>query len=139
MNYLGAIGVRARLRTLERAAFQKQWQERKLKALVQGQNGMFGGAVVRIEQIMLPGGAFAAGSYPEIEQLFQQQAKERDRAKREALLHAIQRIAYERAMFAPIFQQAQINGVGPRLEIPAAGLVEHVPFLLPYEDLRLRP
>jgi peptide/nickel transport system substrate-binding protein len=139
VNYLGAIGVRARLKALERAAFQKQWQERKLKAPVQGQNGMFGGALMRIEQIMLPSGTFAGGSYPEIAQLFQQQAKESDRARREALLHAIQRVAYERAMFAPIFQQAQLNGVGPRLEVPATGLVDQVPFLLPYEDLRLRP
>jgi peptide/nickel transport system substrate-binding protein len=139
VNYLGAIGVRARLRPLERAAFQKQWQERKLKPLVQGQNGMFGGAVPRIERLMVSGGSFAAGSYPEIEQLFQQQARESDRARREALLHAIQRVASERVMFVPIFQQAQLNGVGPRVEQPGIRLVEHVPFLLPYEDLRLKP
>jgi hypothetical protein len=71
--------------------------------------------------------------------LFQQQAKESDRAKREALLHAIQRIAYERAMFVPIFQQAQLNGIGSRVDARTAGLIEHVPFSLPYEDQRLKP
>ena len=139
VNYLGAIGVRARVRPLERAAFQKQWQERVLKPLVQGQNASFGGAVARIERLMVPGGPFASGSYPEIEQLFRQQARESDRARRESLLHAIQRLAHDRAMFAPIFQQAQLNGVGPRVALPTAGLVEHVPFLIPHEDVRLTP
>jgi len=106
---------------------------------VQGQNANFGGAITRIERLMVSGGTFAAGSYAEIDQLFQQQARETDRARREALVHSIQRIACERAMFAPIFQRAQLNGVGPRVEQPGAGLVEHVPFLLPYEDLRLKP
>lgn len=139
VNCLGAIGVRARLHPLERAAFQKQWQERKLKPLVQGQHGSFGSAVARIERLMVSGGPFAAGSYPDIEQLFQQQAKEPDRGKREALLHAIQRVAYERAMFVPIFQLAQLNGVSSRVELPRSGPVEHIPYLLPYEDLRLKP
>jgi hypothetical protein len=72
------------------------------------------------------------------EHLFRQQAAEADRGRREALLHAIQRIAYERVMFVPILQQAQLNGVGPRVELPGSGLVEHIPFLMPYEDLRLK-
>jgi peptide/nickel transport system substrate-binding protein len=138
VNYLGAIGVRARLRPLERAAFQKQWQERKLKPLIQGQVAAFGGAIARIERLMLPGGAFAAGSYPEIERLFQQQAKEPDRATREALVHRIQQLAYDRVMFVPIFQQAQLNGVGARVDQPAGIGIEHIPFALPYEDLRTR-
>jgi peptide/nickel transport system substrate-binding protein len=138
VNYLGAVGVRARLRPLERAAFQKQWQERKLKPLIQGQVAAFGGAIARIERLMLPGGAFAAGSYPEIERLFQQQAKEPDRATREALVHRIQQLAYDRVMFVPIFQQAQLNGVGARVDQPAGIGIEHIPFALPYEDLRTR-
>ena len=138
VNYLAAVGVRARLRPLERAAFLKQWQERKLKPLVQGQFGNFGGAIPRIERLMVSGGSFAAGSYPEIESLFQQQAREPDRAKREALVHAIQRIAYERVMFVPIFQQAQLNGIGTRVDQPGSVGIEHIPFAVPFEDLRVR-
>jgi len=51
---------------------------------------------------MVAASDLAFGSYTEIDELFEQQAKEPTRAKREALLHAIQRIAYERVMFAPI-------------------------------------
>jgi peptide/nickel transport system substrate-binding protein len=138
VNYLGAIGVRARLRPLERGAFVKQWQERQLKPLIQAQQAPFGGAITRIERMMLRNGTFAAGTYPEIETLFEQQARERDRAKREALVHAIQRIAYERVMFVPIFQQAQLNGLGPRVDQPGNVGIEHIPFAVPFEELRVR-
>jgi peptide/nickel transport system substrate-binding protein len=139
VNYLGAIGIRARLRPIERAAFMKQWQERQIKHLVQGVNSSFGNAVTRIERNMVSGGVFAAGSYPEIDDLFQQQAREPDRIRREPLLRAVQRIAYERAMFVPIIQLAQLNGVRSRVEQPAIGLINHHPYSSPYEDLRLRP
>ena len=55
---------------------------------------------------MVSGGDYAFGSYPEIDDLFRQQMQEPDRARRETLLHTIQRIAYERVMFAPIWQGA---------------------------------
>jgi len=137
VNYLRAVGIRARLRPLERAAFLGQWQERKLRGLVQGANSSFGNAVTRIERNMLSSGTFA--SYPEIDDLFQQQTREPDRARREALVHAIQRIAYERAMFVPIFQLAQLNGVRARVAQPGIGLIEHLPYSSPYEDLRVKP
>jgi peptide/nickel transport system substrate-binding protein len=137
VNSLRAVGIRTRLRPLERAAFLGQWQERKLRGLVQGANSSFGNAVTRIERNMLASGPFA--SYPEIDDLFQQQMREADRAKREALVHAIQRIAHERTMFVPIFQLAQLNGVRTRVAQPAIGLVEHLPYSSPYEDVRLKP
>jgi peptide/nickel transport system substrate-binding protein len=137
VNYLRAVGIRARLRPLERAAFLGQWQERKLRGLVQGANSSFGNAVTRIERNMLSSGTFA--SYPEIDDLFQQQTREPDRARREALVHSIQRIAYERAMFVPIFQLAQLNGVRARVAQPGIGLIEHLPYSSPYEDLRVKP
>jgi ABC-type transport system substrate-binding protein len=108
VTHLGAIGIRARLRALERAAFLNQW---KATNLHQSQSSSFGNAVTRIERHMVSGADFAFGSYPEIDDLFQQQMREPDRAKRETLVHAIQRIAYERVMFAPIWQAAQLNGV----------------------------
>jgi len=139
INYLGAVGIRARLRPLERAAFIKHWQEKKATHLLQGASSSFGNAVTRIERHMISSGGFAFGSYPEIEDLFQQQAREPDRARREALLHAIQRIAYERGMFAPIWQVAQLNGVRTRIAQPGIGLIDYLPYSSPYEDLRLTP
>jgi peptide/nickel transport system substrate-binding protein len=88
---------------------------------------------------MTGGGDLAFGSYPEIDELFKQQAREPDRAKREALLHALQRIAYERVMFAPIWQVAQLNGVRAGIDQPGIGLIDFLPYSAPYEDLRLKP
>ena len=65
--------------------------------------------------------------------------REPDRARRETLLYAIQRIAHERVMFAPIWQAAQLNAVRARIEQSGIGLIEYLPYPAPYEDLRLTP
>jgi peptide/nickel transport system substrate-binding protein len=135
VTYLGAVGIRARLRSLERLAFMNQWK--KATNLRQSQSSSFGNAITRIERHMVSGGDFAFGSYPEIDDLFQQQMRESDRTKREALAHAIQRISYERVMFAPIWQVAQLNGVRARIDQPGIGLIDYLPYSAPYEDLRL--
>jgi len=68
--------------------------------------------------------------------LFRDQAGEMDRNRREALLHRIQQLMHERAMFGPIIEQAGLIGVGPRLaEVPT--ITGH-PFISPYEDLKLK-
>ena len=137
ISYLGAVGIRARLRPLERAAFLNYTREKTATQLLQAQSAAFGTAVTRIERHMVSGGDFAFGSYPEIDDLFRQQMRAPDRAKREALVHAIQRIAYERVMFAPIWQAAQLNGVRARIDQAAIGLIDYMPYSVPYEDLRL--
>jgi len=39
---------------------------------------------------------------------------------------------------APIFQQGFIWGVGPRVEVPAAGLIQGYPYAAPAEDMKLK-
>src|SRR5213593_608162 len=53
---------------------------------------------------------------PEIEDLYQTQARELDRKKRERILHQIQQIMYDRVMHVPIYELAFLWGVGPRVE-----------------------
>jgi peptide/nickel transport system substrate-binding protein len=137
VNYLKAVGIRTRLRPMERAAFFSQWRDRKIKNLMGAANGAYGNAATRIERDMISGG-YGFGSYPEIDDLFQQQSRETDRRKREALLHQIQKIAYDRVMFIPIWEFAQLHGVGPRVEEPGLGLIELSPFSSPYEDVKLK-
>jgi len=139
VNYLGAVGIRSRLRSLERAAFGTYARQKTATHLLQGQSSSFGNAVTRIERHMVSGGDLAFGSYAEMDELFRQQAKEASRAKREALLHRIQRLAYEHVMFAPIWQAAQLNGVRAGIEQPGIGLIDYLPYSSPYEDLRVRP
>ena len=138
VNYLGAVGIRARLRPLERAAWLQQWREKKIRNLLQGGAGGFGNAATRIENYMLAGSTYTSGSYPELGDLFAQQARELDRKKREAFLHRIQQIAHEKVMFAPIWELGFLNGVGPRVEEAGLGLIEYQPYSAPYEDLKLK-
>jgi peptide/nickel transport system substrate-binding protein len=63
---------------------------------------------------------------------------ERDHKKREALLHQIQWLVHERAMYAPLYELVWPNGVGPRVAEAGFGLIPHFFYTGPYEDIRLR-
>src|SRR5881409_2631532 len=136
INGLRTVGIRARLRPLERASFYKADQDKQFKHLVRVGSGAAGNAATRIEAFVISGGIRSYGGYPDIDALFRDQAVKMDGKRREALLHKIQQLMYERAMFAPIVEQAGLIGVGPRLaEVPS---IRGHPFISPYEDLRLK-
>lgn len=52
---------------------------------------------------------FSFERYQDIDELFRQQATELNPQQRQALLHRIQRLVHEKAMFAPIWELALIN------------------------------
>jgi peptide/nickel transport system substrate-binding protein len=52
---------------------------------------------------------------PDIDELFRQQADERDSKKREALLFKIQQLTIDRVMYAPVMDLRVLLGVGPRV------------------------
>ena len=137
-GYLAAVGIRTRVRSMERATFFEAWRTKKLTGVILGVSAAPGNAAARLEAFVISSGTYAYGGYPDIDELFRQQAQERDRRKREALLHQIQRLMHERVMFAPIFEPATLHGVGPRVEEPAVGLNQLLYFAAPYEDMRLR-
>jgi peptide/nickel transport system substrate-binding protein len=139
INDFRAVGIRARLRPLERAAFYKADQEKSFKKLVRPGSAAGGNAATRIEAFVVTGGIRAYGGYPDIDGLFREQAVEVDVKKREALLHRIQQLMHERVMFAPILEPAFLSGVGARVEESGIGLIGGIPFSLPYEELRLKP
>jgi peptide/nickel transport system substrate-binding protein len=138
MGYLQAIGIRARLRPLERAAFNKSLADRKLKNLVQIIAGAAGNAATRLEAYVASSGTFAAGGSPDLDGPLREQAVELDRARREAILRRLQQLLHERAMFAPLYDLAFINGVAPRVEESGLGLIAGYAFSAPYEDVRLK-
>jgi peptide/nickel transport system substrate-binding protein len=138
-NSLRAAGIRFKLRPLERAAFFKEYGDKRLRGVVQAGSGAFGNAATRIEAFVAGGGAYAYGSYPDIDGLFREQAAETDRKRREAALHRIQQLVHDKAMFAPIWQLAAMSGVGPRVEESGIGLVSGYAFFSsPYEDVKLK-
>jgi peptide/nickel transport system substrate-binding protein len=137
-NDLAKIGLRTRVRGMERATFMEAWRSKKLGGVVVTVSGAPGNASARIESFVISTSPYASGGYPDVDDLFRQQAQERDRKKREVLLHQIQRLMHERIMFAGIFEPATLHGVGPRVEEPAIGLNPLLYFAAPYEDMRLR-
>ena len=137
MNDLNAAGIRVRSRLMERATFYSSWQEKKLRGLVLVAVGNSGNAASRVEAFIQSKGSFSYGGYPDIDELFQQQARERDTAKREALLHRIQRLTIERVMFAPVMDLRGLIGVGPRVAEHTINSLPLDPFPA-YEDVRLK-
>src|SRR5437773_843178 len=137
-NNLAAVGIRTRIRGMERAAFMEAWRGKKLGGVIVTVSAAPGSTPVRLESFVISGAPYASGGYPDIDEMFRQQAQERDRKKRETILHQIQRLMYERVMFGGIFEPATLHGVGPRVEEPAIGLNAQLYFAAPYEDMRLK-
>jgi peptide/nickel transport system substrate-binding protein len=137
VNDLNAVGIRVKMRPMERAAFYGAWRERKLKGLFTTGSGGSGNAASRIEAFVYSKGAYAYGGYPDIDALFEQQAVERDPAKRQALLHRIQQLMVERVMFGTIYEFRALMGVGPRVAEHAINVIPLYPFPA-LEEMRLK-
>ena len=138
LDNLQAVGIRMKLRPLERAAFIKEYAEKTLKNVIQSGPAPFGNAATRFEAYVIKGGPFVYGSYSDIDALYQQQSVELDHKKREAILHKMQQLLYERTIFAPIWQLAFLNGVGPRVGESGFGLIARFPYTAPYEDITIK-
>jgi peptide/nickel transport system substrate-binding protein len=137
-NYLGAVGIRTKLRPMERAAFLANWKDKKISGLMYAGAGGHGNAATRVQNYFVKDGLYAWGGHPDMDDLFVQQARELDQKRREALLQQIQRLANERVMFAPLWELGFLNGVGPRVEESGLGLIALFPYSSPYEDLKLK-
>jgi ABC-type transport system substrate-binding protein len=74
----------------------------------------------------------------EIDEWFEQQARERDRTKRQALLHRIQQKVYDQAYFLPLWQLGFLCVTGPRVAVSGLGLIPGHIYSAPYEDVRLK-
>ncbi len=138
LNNLREVGIRVKLRPLERAAFFKAYSEKKLKNIVQGASGAFGNCATRAEAFVAKGGAYVYGYYPDIDELFAEQAVQMHHAKRTAILQRLQQLVQEKAIYAPIWQLAFISGVGPRVDQSGFGLIKGFVYTAPYEDLTLK-
>src|SRR2546422_2820828 len=117
--------------------FYATWREKKLRGLFMTAVGNSGNAASRVAEFISSKGAYAYGGYPDIDDLAQQQSGERDVKKREALLHRIQQLTIDRAMFAPIMDLRALMGVGPRM---ADHTINLVPMTVwpSYEDMRVK-
>jgi peptide/nickel transport system substrate-binding protein len=137
-NYLQQIGIRSKLKPVERAAFWSGYADKKYRNLAYTASGAFGNAATRLESFIVKGGPYVYGSYPEIDSLFKDQSGELDRKKREAMLHKIQQLVYEKTMVLPIWELGFLNGHGPRVQESGLGLIPGHAYSAPYEDVKLK-
>ena len=137
-GFLQAVGIRVKVRPLERAAFFKGYQEKKLRNLLYSISGAFGNTATRLEVFVAAGGPYVYGSYPDIDGLFREQAGELDRKRREAMLHRIQQLIHDKAVYAPIWELGFIHAQGPRVAESGLGLITGWAFSAPYEDVTLK-
>lgn len=138
LNNLAAVGIKLQLRPFERAAFDKGFLDKRYKkGIVQASSAAFGNASTRLAVWAIKDGAYAYGSYPEIDALYSQQLHELDEAKRTAILHEMQQAIYDNKMFVPLWQLGFLSVAGPRLKDSTFGSIEGFVYLGPYEDITL--
>ena len=138
VTYLQAVGIKTKLRPIERAGFMKEYQEKKFRNLIYGLSGVSGNAATRLEVFTASSGMYAYGAYPDIDDLFREQGAELDPQKRTAILHRIQELIYDKAMYLPLMQLASLSAYGPRLAEAGLGLIADYPWVAPYEEVKLK-
>jgi peptide/nickel transport system substrate-binding protein len=139
VDNLQQLGIRIKLQPIERAGFFAGYTDKKYtRGIIQGASAAFGNAATRLAAFVVKGGAFAYGSYPDIDELYPQQADELDQKKRTAILEKMQRLVYEKAIYAPIWQLGFLNGVGPRVGESAFGLIPGFAYTAPFEDITIK-
>jgi peptide/nickel transport system substrate-binding protein len=135
---LASVGIKSRMITMERAAFQSAWLTKKLKGICVCIHAVYGNAASRMAEFVPSDGSFARGADPDIDALFKQQARETDRKKREAMLAQIQQLLHDRVRFGPMWEYIWPSGIGPRVGDPALLKIDPYPWSAPLEDVTLK-
>jgi peptide/nickel transport system substrate-binding protein len=138
VNDLGAVGIRAKVRALERAAMFAAHKEKTVRNLTRVGSGAFGNAATRIETFIYSKGAQSFIKDPEIDAWYEQQVKERDRKRRESILHRIQQKVYDEAYVAPFWELGFLCASGPRAAVSGLGLIPLFAYSAPLEEVRLK-
>jgi peptide/nickel transport system substrate-binding protein len=137
-NDLGAVGIRLKVRPMERAAVQTSWKEKTVKNLTRMGSGAFGNAATRVEGFIYSKGMNSFIQDPEIDEWFVQQGKELDPKKREVVLHKIQQKVYDQAYFIPTWELSFLCASGPRVAVSGLGVIPLFAYSGPYEELQLK-
>jgi hypothetical protein len=95
-------------------AHPASWRAPFTSGIFRAASGAFGNTATRLASFIVKGGSNVYGSYSDIDELFPLQADELDPKKRAAILEKMQRLVHEKAINAPIWELAFLNGVGPR-------------------------
>src|SRR2546427_3359741 len=138
VNDLASVGIRGRVRSLERAAFIAAHKEHTLKHLAFQGSGAFGNAATRLGAFVYSKGENSWIKDPEMDVWYEQQATERDQQKRQALLHQIQQKLYDDVRFLPMWGLGFWRAAGPRVAVSGIGLIPLHLYSAPFEDVQLK-
>jgi peptide/nickel transport system substrate-binding protein len=138
VNDFSAVGIRARVRPIERATWIAARNEKTVKHLLWGGSGAFGNAATRIDSFIYSKGSQSFIKDAEIDVWLEKQAVERDRKTREALLHKIQQKVHDEARLIPIWELGFLCASGPRAAVSGLGLIPMFAYSGPYEDVQLK-
>jgi peptide/nickel transport system substrate-binding protein len=138
VNDFAAVGIRAQVRPMERAAVMAAQREKKVRNLTRQGSGAFGNAATRIETYIYSKGSQSFLKDAELDAWYEQQAKEIDRQKRQALLHKIQQKVHDEALFAPLWELGFLCASGPRVAVSGLGMIAGFAYSAPYEEVRLK-
>lgn len=138
VNDFAAVGIRAKVQPLERAAIGAAQREKKVKNLTRQGSGASGNAATRIQAFIYSKGSQSFIKDAEIDAWYEQQAKEQDAKKREELLHKLQRKVYDEAYFIPLWELGFLCASGPRVAVSGLGLIPLHVYSAPYEDVQLK-
>jgi hypothetical protein len=111
-NYLNAVGIRTRVRTMERAALLTAWREKKLKGLFVGATGSAGNASTRLESLATARGVLSYGSIPEVDTSSPPSFRKWTGRSVRRRSSRSRRSWHERMMFAPIWENGFIAPSG---------------------------
>ena len=140
INNLNAVGIRLQLRPLERAGYNKGFEDKKFKkGIIQAASAALGNASTRIAMSALSDSPYSYGGYPEIDALFERQLHEVDVDTRTALLHEIQQIMHAKDMFVPLWQLGFLCAAGPRVAESGFGRIPGFVYQAPFEEFALNP
>jgi peptide/nickel transport system substrate-binding protein len=138
VNDLGAVGIRAKVQPMERAAIMAAQKDKKVKNLTRQGSGAAGSAATRIEAFIYSQGPQSFLKDPDIDHWFEQQMGERARKKREELLQKIQQKVYDEAYFIPLWELGFLCASGPRVAVSGLGMIPLHVYSAPYEEVRLK-
>jgi peptide/nickel transport system substrate-binding protein len=138
VNDLGVVGIRAKVRAIERAAQLAAQGEKRVKNLTRQGSGAYGNAATRIEGFMTSTGAQSFLKDAEIDAWYGEQATALDTQKREAILHKIQQKVYDEALFMPIFELGFLCASGPRVAVSGLRRIPAYIYSAPFEEVRLQ-
>lgn len=139
VNDLSLVGIRTKVRAMERAAMQAAQKEKTVKNLTRQGSGAYGNAASRIEAFIHSKGSQSFIKDAEIDAWYEQQGRERDPKKRQELLYKIQQKVYDEAYAIPVWELGFLSASGPRVAVSGFNLIPTHLYSAPYEDVQLKP